>query len=314
MFNAAQLEKTCRMLEGMQRPLELRLNPGADPKDKFSVALCRVVQQLVRAAPDKLTVVDLAPEGRPHLDVENVCYRAVPFGPELEPFLELLVALSGDQDRPNGEWLEPAEVQVMMAPTCPNCPRAVAACARVAAGYPQVRLEVVDVQYFADLAGEVKSVPTVIVDGQRSLVGTLSELELLSALAERSSADYVAKSLASMIKAGRIGDAVPVLISPPGQAALAAMFASSSMQERIGLMVAAEEALEMNQRCLDGAVVHVLPLLNRSDANLRGDAADLLGKIGAPVARTALQKLLSDPNPDVCEIAADSLQMLRKPS
>jgi len=314
MFKAAQLEKTCWMLQDMSRPLELRLNPGANPKDKFSRALGRVVEQLVRAAPDKLTVVEVAPAGRPRLDVENVCYRAVPFGPELEPFLELLVALSWGGAPPAGERLAPAALRIMIAPTCPNCPGVVAACGRVAAAQPQVRLEVVDVQYFADLAGGVKSVPTVIIDGTRTLVGMLSERDLLDALAERSRGDYVVKTLASMIETGRFGDAVPVLVSPPGQAALAAMLASSTMQERIGLMLAAEEALEINAHCLDGAVPYVLPLLKGSDASVRGDAADLLGKIGAPVARTALEALLSDPHPDVCEIAADSLQMLRKPS
>lgn len=314
MFNAAQLEKACRVLGAMERPLQLRLNPGEDSSDKFARALCSVVEQLVRAAPDKLTVVDLPPAGRPRLDVENVGYRAVPFGPELEPFLDLLVALSGSERSPGHEHLAPAAVQVMIAPTCPNCPGVVAACGRVVAARPQVQLEVVDVQYFADLAGAVKSVPTVIVDGTRSLVGALSEQELLEVLAERTSDDYVVKTLASMIETGRFGDAVPLLASPPGQAALAAMLASSTMQERIGLMLAAEEALGVNARCLDAAVPLLLPLLEASDANLRGDVADLAGKIGAPVARTALEALLSDPNPDVCEIATDSLQMLRKPS
>ena len=321
MFNAAQLEKACRMLEAMERPLELRLNPGADPEDKFARALRRVVEQLVRAAPDKLALVLVAPGGDPthlahlaHLDVENVRYRAVPFGPELEPFLELLLALSVGEAPPADEQLAPADLQVMIAPTCPNCPRVVAVCGRVAAARPQVRLEVVDVQYFTDLAGAVKSVPTVIVDGTRSLVGALSEQDLLEVLAERSSRSYVHKTLASMIETGRFTDAVPLLASPQGQAALVAMLASSTMSERIGLMLAAEEALGVNGRCLDAALPHVLPLLEAPDANLRGDVADLLGKIGAPAARTALEALLSDPNPDVCEVAADALGMLRKPS
>ncbi len=319
MFNAAQLEKACRMLEAMERPLQLRLNPGIDPTDKFSRALCRVVEQLLRAGADKLTMVELAPEDllpeeRPHLDVENVRYRAVPFGPELEPFLELLVALSGAERPGPPDPIAPATLQVMMAPTCPNCPRVVAACGRVAAAHPQIQLEVVDVQYFADLAGAVKSVPTVIVDSTRSLVGNLSERDLLDVLSERTSGDYVQKTLASMIETARFGDAVSLLVSPPGQVALATLVASSTMPERVGLMLATEEALEANDRCLDGAVPHLLPLLGAPDANLRGDVADLLGKIGSPVARTGLEGLESDPNPDVREIAADALEMLRKPS
>jgi alkyl hydroperoxide reductase subunit AhpF len=314
MFNAAQLEKACRILESLQGPLELRLHPGADPQDKLSRALRGVVEQLVLAAVGKLRVTEQPGRDRPHLDVRNVRYRAVPFGPELDPFLELLVALSASGAPWADEELAPARLQVMMAPTCPNCPHVVAACGRVAATRPQVQLEVVDVQYFSDLAGAVKSVPTVIVDGTRSLVGALSERDLLDALAERSRSGYETKTLASMIETGRFADAVPLLASPSGQAALAAMLARSTMQQRIGLTLAVEEALGASGRCLDGAVPLVLPLLEAPDANLRGDVADLLGKIGAPAARTALEVLSADPNPDVREIAADALEMLRKPS
>ncbi len=99
MFANAQLELACRMLEQMESAIELRLDPGPDPEDKFSRALCQVVEEICRAGRDKIQLVRVEPSRaeRPLLSVANVRYRAVPFGPELEPFLELLVRLSRRQ-------------------------------------------------------------------------------------------------------------------------------------------------------------------------------------------------------------------------
>ena len=54
-------------------------------------------------------------------------YRAVPFGPELPPFLNALTAL-GAQPEPSTASLDgPIELDVFITPDCPNCPRSVAA-------------------------------------------------------------------------------------------------------------------------------------------------------------------------------------------
>ncbi len=314
MFRAAQLEKACRVLARMRGDLCLRFDPGLDPEDKLSLALHRAARQVLRAAPHRLELRQVSGGELPCLEVQNVRYRAVPFGPELGPFLELLVDLSSRGSPPEVGELAPAELRVLIAPTCPNCPGAVSACAGVAATFPQVRLEVVDAQYYPDLAGSVRSVPTVIVDSGRSLVGGVSEAELLEVLTERSTEEYVQQTLRSMVETGRFSEATALLADRKGQAAMAALLARSTMADRIGLMLAAQEALAASARCMDGAVEVLLPLLGVPDANLRGDVAYLLGRIGAPAARSALERLRSDPDPDVREVAADSLGMLRKPS
>lgn len=316
MFAAAQLEKACRILESMARTVVMRLDPGHDPEDKFSRALCRVAEQIALAGGDKIRLERIAGPGeeRPVLELGNVRYRAVPFGPELEPFLELLVLLSRRSAEAAPTAIPPARLQVLIAPTCPHCPQTVAACVRVAAEHPQVRLEVVDVQYYRDLAGRVTSVPTVVVDGAHTVVGQVSARDLVTLLEQRSEEGYVQRAIASMIASGRLTDAAPLLASPPGQQALCALLRGSTMQQRIGLLIVVEEALAANPHALDGAVPCLLPLLQASDDSLRGDTADLLGRIGAPGAREALTRLLSDGNPDVREVATESLAMLRQPS
>jgi HEAT repeat protein len=55
-------------------------------------------------------------------------------------------------------------------------------------------------------------------------------------------------------------------------------------------------------------------VLAADDAALRGDTADLLGQIGHADAIEALTALTKDPNPDVAEIAAESLEAIQERS
>ena len=57
-----------------------------------------------------------------------------------------------------------------------------------------------------------------------------------------------------------------------------------------------------------GLVPGLLPNLAAEDPVLRGDTADLLGRIGHRAARNPLRTLLEDPNPDVAEIASEALE------
>ena len=73
-------------------------------------------------------------------------------------------------------------------------------------------------------------------------------------------------------------------------------------------MLAVETGLEGDQAALDGLVPGLLPILGTEDPVLRGDTADLLGRIGHRAATDGLRALLDDPNPDVAEIASEALE------
>ncbi len=53
-------------------------------------------------------------------------------------------------------------------------------------------------------------------------------------------------------------------------------------------------------------------LLSQDDVALRGDTAELLGKIGNPIAIPALKKTAEDPDPDVREAAEEALEALER--
>lgn len=346
MLEKTQLELAQKTLPGLKQQLVVEIQTGDGSHAEFAKAMVDTLQQLADAAQGKLVLhyaeedlpagtlfppADPAPKnlrGLPWFAIKNICYRAVPLDQEFLPFLEVLQALaspspalvplastaSPDAEALDPAHLDPAQLDLLIAPTCPNCPRVVTACAAMAARWPQLRLTIIDVQYFAGLAGKVRSVPTVVIDQARMIVGTLSQSELLRLLQERGSAQYAQQALASLLEGGRIQQAIPWLEKETGQEALARLMTQSSMQVRMGLLLLAEQALSARPHCLDSAVPLLLPLLESEDIPLRGDTADLLGKIGAPGARAGLTRLLQDPDPDVREVAADSLTLLRQPS
>ena len=316
MLDEQQLNLAGVRLAALQREVILHLDPGPEPDSDFSRAMCEVLDGLSSASGGKLQVKRKPSSkfpGRATFALGNIHYLAVPWEAELEPFLDLLELLSGDPP-PEDEDLDAASVEVLMAPTCPHCSRVVGACTRVAAVRSQILLAVIDVQYCEDLSYSIKSVPAVVVDSHHTSIGPLGQDELLVILRDRQSPRFFARKLESMIQANRMDEAAVLITSEAGQAALAALMKAGGFQERLGLMMLTEEALEEDPHCLDGALPELLPLLESEDASLRGDTADLLGRIGAPGARGALEALLSDPNEDVQEIVQEALEELRKPS
>jgi HEAT repeat protein len=76
---------------------------------------------------------------------------------------------------------------------------------------------------------------------------------------------------------------------------------------RLGLAVLFEELAASRPAHVRLAIPSLLPLLQEEDPSLRGEAANLLGIIGAPEAREQLTALLDDPDPQVVEIVRDVL-------
>lgn len=316
MLDPRDIELARGRLPALARPLTLQLDPGADPDDRFAQVLAEVLEALVDLSEGKLSLERLADRrypGKPSFRLGNIQYLAVPMGPELPPFLDLLTATAEGAD-PVDPDLPGAMVQVLVAPTCPNCPAVVALCTRLAAARPQLQLDVIDAMYFQDLAGSVTSVPAVIVEQTRTFVGQVDPEQLLDAVRRSGDASYLPEVMGSMIEAGRMTEAMPLARGEDGAAALATILRQGGLKERMGVMLLCEELLELDRHALDGAVPTLLPLVESEDPTLRGDTADLLGRIGSPSAAAALGRLLQDDHPDVREIAAEALEMLRQPS
>jgi hypothetical protein len=242
----------------------------------------------------------------------EIRYLAVPTGPELPPFLLALAAIGGPESTSGRSSGGSHELDVFISPDCPNCPRSVAAAVSVCAVNPQGMVRVIDATAYPDLAAAtgVRSVPMIVSDTGLTLVGALDAAELAEKLAAARGGDGDAVVFGSLVDAGRFGEAAALLSSPGARETFVDRWQASALEGRIGLALTADEALAIDSGALDDLVAGLIPLLAADSAPLRGDTAELLGKIGHPAARTALERLLDDGDEDVAEIAADALEDL----
>lgn len=212
-----------------------------------------------------------------------------------------------------GRLTEPADIIVVTAPGCPNCRQAVEAAETLASVNPRLTVRVVDATEEPELAARwrVRSVPTTVVDDALTIVGATSAEALARRLLELEGPDAEKAVLASLVAAGRFDAAATRLEREPGRAAFAALWQGSALEGHMGLMLTAEEAIAGAPDALDGLVEHLLPVLAGAEPALAGNTADLMGLIGSPVARPALEELAESTDPDIAEAATDALERLR---
>lgn len=141
----------------------------------------------VEHEPDAAPLVRTTLSGsRPHGHIEFVGPIE---GRQLEPLVETLRALStGDveNDTPATAALLAAlagavEVVVVVSPSCPYCPAVTAAALRLALLSPQVSVRVVRADS-STAPPDIRSVPTVLVDGAVTVSGPIGEYALAEKL------------------------------------------------------------------------------------------------------------------------------------
>jgi thioredoxin-like negative regulator of GroEL len=183
----------------------------------------------------------------------------------------------------------------------------------LALGPGAVVTTVVDASRFPQLAASygVRSVPLTVLDGGQSFVGVVEAEVILQALAQRDSDDYEGTLFQSLLDSGRHAEAAQRLIGGTARSWWLEAWRESAMSQRIGLLLVAEEALALEASVLDGLLPELQTLaVQAADPSLRGDTADLLGKIGHPAARPALVQACNDENAEVAEVAREALEEL----
>lgn len=207
---------------------------------------------------------------------------------------------------------DPVEIVVFTAQGCPNCPHAVRAANALADVNSMISASVLDAGESADLASryQVRSVPTIVINGDLTIVGVVTQEELARHILESQGPGAEDAVFVSFMKSGRIEDATEMLVDGRGLSAYAELWNKSMLEERISLSLAAQNAIDEEPSCLDTLVDQLLPSLYAEEAARRGDTVDLLGAIGHESARPALQKLLEDAHEDVVEAAEDALESL----
>jgi hypothetical protein len=296
--------------------------------DAFEANLINVARQISGVSMNRVEMVDEAGShpfaDKPSLtlaagDVRNIHYLAAPEGTELGPFLDAVARLGKGKGAPESGTFtsvqslsKPADVLVLIAAACPHCPQVVRAALTLAVIQPLITVWVVDAVQFPDLAEryKVKSTPTTIINEGMTIVGQIGIEQLSDRLKSAVEDSSLTAILDSMIKSGRAEDAAELICREKQPKAIIPIYLSNEFSVRMGALVTMEEALQIDPRIMDDIVEDLTPLLFQEEIGLRGDTAELLGKIGNPASIPALRKAAEDPDPDVREAAQEALEIL----
>ena len=315
-------------LQNLPAKVELIIQEGEHTF--FSQALKEFAQVVSEAAEGKISVIvkkgGSSLPGLPALTISgehsrNIHYLALPEGYELKPFIQAVqflaqgsVTLSDRVKESITKVTTPVEVRVFVSPYCANCPKTVETVTKLVSVNPLISAFIIDVHNFRELAEEynLKSVPAIIVNNELVLLGTITEEKLSELLVQKDTTHYGRELIRSLIESGLTLKAAGLVCQKKVREVILELFQEGDLFTRMGILVIFEEALEKDPESIRGMVPQLIELLSHKDHRIRGDMADLLGKIGDPKAIPYLQKLASDPHPEVAEVAADALEMLFK--
>ncbi len=207
----------------------------------------------------------------------------------------------------------PPDALLLVAPGCPHCQAVLNHLSEMVKQGEIGRLQVVNTAVHPEAAQEagVRSVPWTRL-GPFELAGdyTLGELREWARKAgeEDAGADYIRE----LLEQQQLDEAVAYLRKHP--AMLPGLLQLMQQEEQsLGVKFGVGAIFEAlaGSDALRSLVPELKKLAGSPRADLRGDAAHYLGLAGDPSAIPVLERLLEDENPDVREIARDSLEALR---
>ena len=297
--------------------------------DPFSQKLQNFAQELTEICGGKVTLIEKKDgfnfSGLPALTLSsdkrsNIHYLAIPEGYELQSFIQAIrfvaqgnAPIPGRTKKLLDKVSVPAKIMVFVSPSCTNCPRVVETVVSIASSNSLVSSYIIDVHYFKDLADgyRIKSVPATVIDQDLVLIGQITPEKLAEVITQRGSVHYDRERIRSLIERGLILETADLICKGEGREAILSLFEEGDLSMRMGVLVVFEEALEKDAGSIRGMVPQLIELLSREDARIRGDIADLLGKMGDPRAIPYLERLAADSDSDVVDAAAEALEVLR---
>ncbi len=314
----------------LTKPVKL-LVFGTGSQDYFERQLFGVARQVSGVSMNSIGLEETSEPvipGKPSItitsgDDRRINYLASPEGAELAPFLDVISWLGSDSFevspsiKDNLDQLDlPVNIMVLMASSCPHCPHTVRSALMQAAHSQRVSVSVVDALEFSDLAKQFKckSTPTTIINGEMTIVGNIGAEELSRKLVESTSEGSLTSVVDSMVKSGRAEDAARLVCGKRQPRALVEVFEQKEFSTRIGALVAMELALETDPKIFDSVLKDLCEFLFVDDVALKGDTAELLGKIGNKEAIDSLKLALGDDDEDVREAVQEALEALEAES
>lgn len=201
---------------------------------------------------------------------------------------------------------------LLISTHCPHCPAMLSALADLVKQGIIGRLEAVNLEQHPEVgqALGVRSVPWVRL-GKIELAGVHSKTELTDWASKAGSEAGMADYFHLLLKEGQLQRVVEAVHATPERlAALLPLLANpeASLNVRLGVGAVLEDFA--GSPALAALTDRLGALAADADPRVRADACHVLGLSGASAARAWLEPCLQDPDADVREIAAESLEAL----
>jgi hypothetical protein len=325
MINTEEARRLQVTLDDLQNAVEIVFHPARD--SEFGRILEDFVNTLVRLRPEKVRLAkapadEELPAG-PWFSLRGrgravVHYSALPTGHQLAPFIKAIQMVSDSSSAAASEPRVPdmpaPELQVLVAAECPRCPTAVENALMVSARNPLLSTCILDAEQYPDLTHRygIKAVPATVLDRRLVLIGAILPDRLMNLIEIRGSIEFAVEVIRSMVATGRIAEAAAELEQEKGRAGILSLLQEPDMSSRMGALLVLERALDTHPDAVRFMTPSLIEMLSHRDARIRGDIADLLGKAGDMRALGQLERLCTDPDPDVAEAAVDAVEALRR--
>lgn len=247
----------------------------------------------------------------------NIGFQAVPGGKFLSPFLDALeirtqagTALDPDISAHLDRVDLPIQLKLYVAAQCPHCPRVLSQLIPLARGNNHIRLRIIDVQMFTDLANgdRIQSVPTLLLDDHFRWTGRIDVREVLTVGIQRDPGRLSSASLRQMIADGQ-AERVASMIQDCGQVlpALIDLLVHERWSVRLGAMVTAEY-LAAGSKALSQALCDMLWRRFPDLADpIRGDVVHVLGEVPSEENLARLVRIASGAFGQIAKEAAEEV-------
>jgi glutaredoxin len=262
------------------------------------------------------------PEPASILLPNGVRYQGIPKGNEVQPFVDALAGTIPPLPDPLRGRLNgvacPAALELYVAPQCTYCAQAIRRFVPLALASRRIRLSIIDGAMYPEQAKQnrIKSVPTLILDGQFRWTGSIDLEDVLALMVTRDPSSLSPASLETMLKEGAARQLAQMMAERSAIfPALVELLCHDQWPVRLGAMVAMEELQALRPELAAEAIE---PLWNRFEAvsdSIKGDILHVFGEIGGPAIVPKIKAILENTPPgDVKEAAEEALGKIEEKS
>jgi len=245
---------------------------------------------------------------------DQVIYHAIPTGPELSPFLELLSQTMQNHSKANTYIHQVIEFKLFIASQCAFCPITVSTLIPFIIS-DQISLTIIDAFLFPDHAQQyqIQSVPTVIIGNQFRLTGSIQSSDIKDAIIACQSDSLSMEMIERMISDGNANHLANIMLTQQKifpdyiQALIHDQFSI-----RLGAMAVAETLAYENRQFASQLIPSLFFHFDHVQDTIKGDILYTIGEVGTSEHIPQLHQIAEHHNNiEVQESALEAIEKIK---